>query len=981
MPTIIGTSGNDMLNGTELPDEIYGLEGNDTINAGDTSVFNDMVTDDRVHGGAGNDIISAGPGSDVIWDDEGDDTVYAGSGDDNIYGSAGNDYYDGGAGGFIGIDQVTYEAALGGIVVDLSLASGQVRSAGDADAAGIGVDTLVDIEVIGGSQFGDIMTAGAISISFYGGAGNDQLNGGAGADLLDGGAGDDILNGGAGIDAASYRSSSGGVHVSLAIATSQDTGQGLDTLTSIEQLIGSNQDDVLTGNSERNYLFGDLGNDRLSGGGGNDYLNDYSGNDILDGGDGDDFLDLDSSFGFGQLIGGNGADRLYGAVGGSILFSAGTENAASPGVDWTEQVDTGAEQDRIFGQDSNDTLYVGYGDIADGGGGTNTLALSLIGSSSGITLNVADLTSGTPYSLGGGTISHIQSVTQLWGSNFADTLTVAGSMDVYGMGGNDTINGGSGNDMLDGGVGNDLLDGGAGADHLFGGLGDDIFIIDNAGDVASEAAGEGTDLVKSSVAYALGANVENLTLTGAAALNGTGNGFDNVITGNEGANQLLGLAGIDRLVGGAGNDLLDGGVGADKLFGGLGDDIYVVDHGSDIVVEYAGEGVDTVQASVNHTLRDNVENIVLTGIYSIYANGNALDNQMTGNSGANKLYGLGGADTLVGLDGSDTLDGGTGADTMTGGAGNEQYYVDNAGDQTIELANEGIDTVRSTIDVTLAANVENAVLLGTANIGATGNGLNNVMTGNAGDNQFIGGAGVDQLKGLDGNDTLDGGVGSDRLYGGTGDDSYVVDTSGDLIFENAGEGIDTVQSSSTFVLAANVENLELTGSANLNGTGNGEDNLLSGNDGANILYGGLGQDGLNGNGGADVLKGEDGNDSLTGGAARDRFYGGTGADQFIFNDGDFAGLTSSTSDQIHDFSQAEGDIIRLDGVDANAGLAGDQGFSFIGSGAFSHTAGELRYAQISGNTYVQGDTDGDGQADFWIRLDGLHALAVGDFVL
>jgi Ca2+-binding RTX toxin-like protein len=138
---------------------------------------------------------------------------------------------------------------------------------------------------------------------------------------------------------------------------------------------------------------------------------------------------------------------------------------------------------------------------------------------------------------------------------------------------------------------------------------------------------------------------------------------------------------------------------------------------------------------------------------------------------------------------------------------------------------------------------------------------------------------------------------------------------------------------------------------------------------------------LFGNAGNDILYGENGNDQLDGGSGLDRFYGGSGADQFIFNNGDFAGLTSSTADRIHDFSQAESDIIRLDGVDANSGLAGDQGFAFIGSGAFSHTAGELRYAQISGNTYVQGDTDGDGQADFWIRLDGLHSLVTSDFVL
>ena len=113
----------------------------------------------------------------------------------------------------------------------------------------------------------------------------------------------------------------------------------------------------------------------------------------------------------------------------------------------------------------------------------------------------------------------------------------------------------------------------------------------------------------------------------------------------------------------------------------------------------------------------------------------------------------------------------------------------------------------------------------------------------------------------------------------------------------------------------------------------------------------------------------------------DRFYGGAGADTFLFRDGDFAGKTSSTADRIHDFNQSEGDKVDLSNVDANTLLASDQDFSFIGSSGFGHHAGELRTYQSAGVTYLAGDTNGDGTADFVIRIDGLHAITAADLVL
>ncbi len=306
--------------------------------------------------------------------------------------------------------------------------------------------------------------------------------------------------------------------------------------------------------------------------------------------------------------------------------------------------------------------------------------------------------------------------------------------------------------MLTGNSGNNMLNGGAGNDTMIGGLGNDTYVVDAAGDVVTELAGQGTDTVQSSVTYTLGANVENLPLTGTAAINATGNTLDNVLTGNSGNNTLSGGAGDDTLIGGLGND---------TMIGGTGNDIYVVDAAGDVVTELAAEGTDTVQSSVSYTLGANVENLQLTGAAAINATGNTLDNLLTGNSGNNVLSGGAGDDTLIG---------GLGNDTMIGGTGNDIYVVDAAGDVVTELAGQGTDTVQSSISYTLGANVENLSLTGATAINATGNTLDNVITGNAGDNVLNGGVGNDTLIGGDGNDVFVymHGHGSDVVHGGTG---------------------------------------------------------------------------------------------------------------------------------------------------------------------------------------------------------------------
>ena len=373
------------------------------------------------------------------------------------------------------------------------------------------------------------------------------------------------------------------------------------------------------------------------------------------------------------------------------------------------------------------------------------------------------------------------------------------------------LRGESSNDTLYGGDGNDSLDGGAGIDQMEGGRGDDIYVIDRAGDLVVEERSAGTDLVRSSVSYQLGVHVENLELTGSSATSGTGNLLDNQLRGNSAANNLIGDAG---------NDTLDGGGNADTMTGGGGDDVFFVDHISDVVIERAGEGRDTTRSLLSHTLAAHVDRLVLIGADSISGTGNDLANEIIGNGNANVLTGMGGVDTLQ------------------GGAGNDTYVVQDKGDIVVEGTKDldfgGIDLVQSTVDFELPIYVENLTLLPSAAREGIGNDATNLIIGNSNPN------------------LLDGRAGNDTMQGGLGNDTYSVNSSGDVVVEAINSGIDRVRSSASYVLAANVEELELTGTSLINGMGNELANLILGNTAANRLDGLAGADTLIGGAGDDL---------------------------------------------------------------------------------------------------------------------------------
>ena len=427
---------------------------------------------------------------------------------------------------------------------------------------------------------------------------------------------------------------------------------------------------------------------------------------------------------------------------------------------------------------------------------------------------------------------------------FVEHLTLIGANPINATG-NSTFN------VIIGNSADNVIDGGSSSDVLAGGLGNDSYFVDSF-DLVMEKADEGIDTVFSSASsFSLPLNLENLTLIGTTDSHGLGNDADNVITGNSGNNVLVGLGGIDTLIGGLGNDhyvvdsttdviienpgggsfdrvqssvsysvanlpniemvllfgngsdaidatgnsgdnVLQGDAAANVLAGGAGDDSYQLVGPEDAIVELSGGGTDTVFTQFTYTLGAELEKLTLTGNSGINGTGNALDNVLTGNSAANVLAGGAGNDTYV-------LNAPAGTDTI------------------IENPGEGTDTVQANFTFSIASlpNLENLTLTGSFPTNATGNASNNVLTGNSSSNV---------LNGADGIDTL---------IGGSGNDTYVVDNVGDEVVEFLFAGTDTIQVPFSYTLGANVENLVLTGTSNIDGKGNELSNTITGNSGDN----------------------------------------------------------------------------------------------------------------------------------------------------
>lgn len=450
-------------------------------------------------------------------------------------------------------------------------------------------------------------------------------------------------------------------------------------------------------------------------------------------------------------------------------------------------------------------------------------------------------------------------------NTWEDTDPVGKNDDVNLYGGDDVADGGIGNDTIDGGEGNDVLSGGAGKNKLIGGAGIDTV------DYSSFTSAVTVDLSKTTKQKTSANSTDTLK------------GFEN----------LLGSSYDDKLAGNASDNVFDAGDGDNTIKGGAGNDTLVLEGTADdysFSVDKGGKNplafftftglksTDIVEIASHQNGRTDK----MVGIEKINFKGDNSTVTVSAGSPESLLYNVATYydDSLTGTDdndtidagqGNDTVDGGIGDDSLTGGAGNDTFIVDSAGDVITELTGKGSGTDSVTLAATYAAATYSIAANNAENIDAGLLTAAITLAGNTGKNTLTGGSG---------NDTLDGGTGADSLAGGLGNDTYIVDNAKDKVSETSTsvEEIDTVQSSINYTLGANLENLILTGSSNLNGTGNLLDNSLTGNTGKNTLTGNAGNDTLDGGLGIDVLTGGLGDDTLIYDSADSKIDGGAGID-------------------------------------------------------------------------------------------------------
>jgi Ca2+-binding RTX toxin-like protein len=973
------------ITGTLAGDNIQTGDGNDTIVGG---TGNDALT-----AGGGNDSINGGDGDDVINGGTGNDTINAGAGDDVITGGTGINVIDGGAGIDTLVDGDFGSATTAFNVTDTSTIAYAAINLADGTSV-TNIERFVNLTSGSGNDV--INYSQRINNNFSTGTGNDTINSGFGQDNVDGGEGNDLLI----VDYSSntYNGTTAPVGINSSVSVN-----GLGGFNGYYQAyydFNYNLDRVNFSNIERFQITGTLAGDNIQTGDGNDTIVGGTGNDTLTTGGGNDILlgvnanNLTPGKGEQDILnGGSGADKFiladYNWIGydDGLTNNAGTDDYANITDFQTTDGDTiqlqGTSSDYLLTVVGSDTqiLINKPGSEPDEliGIVRNQTALSLTASyftyipSTVVTVsatdaNAAETLLGTTANPGVFTLTRTGNITVSVTVNYTVSGTATTGVDYTNLAGTVSFAAGQAtttvqispiDDNINEGTETVILNLASGSGYVMGtnqtatvNLADneppvalsinDITVVEgkdsnailiinlsglsnktitvnyttsptnatantdytsktgtlsipansdlatlsipilndnlNEGDEAflvtlsspvnavldpNASIGEVTitDTLQTTISRTLSANVENLKLNGTDPINGTGNAGNNVLTGNS-ANNILN--------GGDGNDTLNGGAGVDTLIGGLGNDVYQVDSTTDVITENTGEGTDTIQSSVTFSLAafPNIENLTLTGSSAINGTGNAANNILNGNTANN---------TLNGGDGNDTLNGNTGVDTLIGGLGNDIYQVDSTTDVITENANEGTDTIQSSVTFSLAAfpNIENLTLTGSSVINGTGNAANNSLTGNTANNTLDGG---------DGNDSLNGGAGNDTLIGGNGNDfAYYYSSTGSVTVNLAtGTASDGLGGTDTLSFIENIQ-----------GSNTASDNL-TGNTGVNVLYG---------YGGADILTGGGGNDLLYVGSD-------TVTDTVNYASGD-------GTDTVYNFVRgASGDILKFTGITA-----------------------------------------------------------------
>jgi Ca2+-binding RTX toxin-like protein len=1008
--TATGGSGNDTLTGAALSDNLTGGAGNDILHAGtggidvmsggnDTDIlivnYSSNTNTGGVLGIRYNAYVASGSGNlyayigtgatynqvtyngiekfNITGTQYGDD-LRGGNNSDTLLGGVGNDTLLGAA----GVDILNGGTGDDAVIIDLAASTANILIDIVASTTNYGTQlTSIEAVTATGGSGNDTLTGAALSDSLTGGAGNDILHVGTGGiDVVNGGNDTDTLivnysgntntGGVLGVRYNAYVVASGSGNLYAYIGTGATYNQV--TYNGIEKfnITGTQYGDDLRGGSNNDTLLGGVGNDTLLGDAGVDILNGGTGNDAV-------IIDLAASTA-NIAIDIVASTTNYGTQLTSIEAVTATAGSGN------DTLTGGALSDSLTGGAGNDILHAGTGgiDVMSGGNDTDTLIVNYSGNTNtggvlGIRYNAYVASgSGNLYAYIGTGATYNQ-VTY----NGIEKFNITGTQ--YG----DDLRGGSNNDTLVGGAGNDTLLGAAGVDILNGGTGNDAVIIDLAASTANIAI----DIVASTTNY-------GTQLTSIEAV---------TVTGGLGNDTLTGGALSDSLTGGAGNDVLHAGTGGiDVVSGGNDTDTlivnysgntntggvlgirynaYVVASGSGNLYAYIGTG-----ATYNQVTYNGIEKFNITGTQ--------YGDDLRGGSNTDILVGGAGNDTIAAQDGSDYLYGGTGNDSLSGGLGND-ILRGGAGVDTLD-GGDGIDyaSYYDAISPTLVVNLLNSALntgdaLGdsfvniewlqgslTANNTLTGNASNNNLYSYNGNDTLNGGAGNDLLSAGAGNDFLDGGTGNDGLYGGLGNDTYIVDSVSDGISEAVNQGTDIVQSSVSYVLSANIENLTLLGTA-ANGTGNISNNLITGNAITNSLSGGDGNDTLNGNDGNDYLYGGNGNDLLNGGLGIDVLRGGAGADTLDGGDGnDYASYYDTTSPTLIanllnsalNTGDALGDsfvnIEWLQGsLTANNNLTGNAGnnnlYSYNGSDTLNGGSGNDLLSAGAGNDSLQGGAGND----------------------
>jgi len=985
---IIGTTGNDALNGTFRGETITGNGGDDTLNAslgadvmdggtgtdtadyagstfgvsvnlatgagsggfadGDTfvsiekvvgSAFDDTITgsigQDDLRGGAGDDTIDGGKESDLIVGGAGADILRGGDGVDTIYArfnASGQleDVVDGGQ----GLDELRLgETALGagdgstnGGTLDLASASGNPTAIENV----VGSDHA---DVISGNEFSNILKGGLGNDTLYGGSGKDTLEGGAGDDKLAGGIGADIIDGGSGSDTASYYRSTltgavetAGITVDLAAPASNTGIAAGDSFIGIENLEGTAGGDTLLGDAAANRLSGMEGNDTLRG---------QDGNDTLEGGDGDD-----------TLWGGAGNDVLSGGAGiDSAHFSAARSQYT---IDFVNRTVTHLGTD---GQDTYSNVeFLRFGDgvvvdlsnqvptyagtltaqnFNDNAAGSYVIPTSAFNDPDG---NQVDPYKGLSFTA---TLSSGAALPS-WLTFNATTKTFSYAAGAAAIGASATVRV-TASDGLASTFGDFTvaIAQGPGAP-ITGTTANNLLTptfraetIDGlAGvDTVTYAASNAGVSVNLATGAASGGHAQGDTVLNVE--NVTGSAFADILTGTTGDNVLEGNAGADNLAGGGGNDTLRGGSGADTLDGGTGTDTLsylLTDNGA-----LATTGVNVNLAASTASGGDATGDVIAPGSFENLEGTNQADD-LRGDGNANVITGQGGNDTIYGGSGNDTLSGGDGDDQLYGEAGLDNISG-GLGNDIIHLTTLGEDTIDGGTgsDTVSFAGTGTGQTIDLATAGWTG--IENV-TGTSGIDALTGDASANVLDGGSGDDAISGGAGADTLIGGLGNDrlSYSQSAAGAAFNTATAIGssvVNGVTIATAVVRSLNGVNVNI---ASTNRTLNGATfvaNSASGADAQGDTISGF--ESLKGSESADQLAGSDGGTTVLGLGGNDVIYGGSGNDTLYGGAGDdfifgLAGTDTIYGDDGNDRLFGEGQSDSLFGGAGNDLLdAGDSG--------------------------------------------------------